>query len=43
MAPEVLNMEYDEKCDVWSAGVILFTMVMNHLPYDGKNDKDVIK
>ena len=28
MAPEVLYENYDEKCDVWSLGVILFEMIV---------------
>ena len=27
IAPEVLDANYDEKCDLWSLGVIVFTML----------------
>lgn len=42
LAPEVLNREYTEKCDLWSLGVILYTLIHNHLPYDGFDDKELI-
>ena len=33
MAPEVLTSEYDEKCDLWSIGVIIYTMLAGIPPF----------
>lgn len=34
-APEFLNGTYDEKCDVWSLGVLMYTLISGHSPFKG--------
>ena len=42
MAPEVLRGEYNEKCDIWSCGVILFILLSGKPPFNGNSDKEII-
>lgn len=45
MPPEVLSrkdLQASRAMDIWACGVILFTMLFNQLPFDGKDKEDLI-
>ena len=36
MAPEILkNQKYDNKCDLWSLGIIIYQLFFRRLPFQG--------
>lgn len=43
LAPEVIEGEYSEKCDVFSCGVILYMLIAGRPPFDGSDDEEVVK
>ena len=42
IAPEVIKKSYTEKCDLWSAGVIMYIILSGQPPFGGRNEKQIM-
>jgi len=44
MAPEIMmNKQYCKKADIWSFGIIIFQLLYKKLPYNAKNENELLK
>lgn len=43
MAPEVLQQNYDESCDIWSLGIILFIFLSGYPPFEGDDSTEIFR
>jgi calcium-dependent protein kinase len=43
VAPEVLKKSYGHKCDMWSTGVVAFTLIYGMPPFHGADEGEIIR
>ena len=42
VAPEVISKNYNELCDIWSCGIILYILICEYPPFQGKNNDEIL-
>ena len=43
ICPEMIRGEYDEKCDIWSIGVILYYMLSGKYPFNSEDNYEIFQ
>jgi len=41
MSPEVAQNQYNQKCDIWSCGVIMYVLLSGYFPFSGETEKEI--
>ena len=42
-SPEVLSNNYNEMCDIWSCGVLMYCLLSGYFPFMGSDEEEIIK
>lgn len=42
VAPQVLFRSYNNQCDLWSCGIIMYIMLCGHPPFRGRNQQELL-
>ena len=42
VAPEVITKNYNELCDIWSCGIIMYILICEYPPFQGKNNDEIL-
>lgn len=42
VSPEVMDGCYEEKCDIWSIGVIVYMLLSGSPPFNGSYDHEIL-
>jgi calcium-dependent protein kinase len=43
MSPEIISHNYNEKCDIWSLGVITYLLLSGSIPFTGNTEAEVLE